>query len=82
MKAYREWLPADGPESIWSIGGSFVSDRIEDDHSTPWDLGYGFYIKFDHDFIGRDVLERMSKEPHREKITFDWHPDDVCKIVR
>jgi syringate O-demethylase len=53
MRAYREWLPANGYEGSASIGGSFVSDRIEDYYFTPWDLGYGSYVKFDHDFVGR-----------------------------
>ena len=54
MKPYREWLPADGYEGSGSIGGSFVSDRIEDYYLTPYDLGYGPFVKFDHDFVGRD----------------------------
>ena len=38
MRAYREWLPANGYEATGSIGGSFVSDNIEDYYSrrTPW----------------------------------------------
>ena len=59
LKAYREWLPAAGYEGSASVGGSFVSDEIEDYYFTPWDLGYGSYVKFDHDFIGREALERM-----------------------
>ena len=35
------------------IGGSFVSDNIEDYYATPYELGYGTFTKFDHDFIGR-----------------------------
>src|ERR1700753_2308784 len=30
MKSYREWLPSTGYEGTGSIGGSFVSDNIED----------------------------------------------------
>ena len=60
MKAYREWLPADGYEAKASIGGSFFSDNIEDYYLTPWDLGYGRFVKFDHDFIGREALEKMA----------------------
>ena len=30
MKAYREWLPADGYEGTGSLGGSFYSDDITD----------------------------------------------------
>ena len=57
LKAYREWLPAAGYEGSASIGGSFSSAAIVDYYFTPWDLGYGSYVKFDHDFIGREALE-------------------------
>ena len=36
-------------------------DNIEDYYVTPWDLGYGGFMKFDHDFIGREALEKMAK---------------------
>ena len=61
LKAYREWLPAAGYEGSASIGGSFDSPDIEDYYFTPWDLGYGHLVKFDHDFIGRDALERDGR---------------------
>jgi vanillate/3-O-methylgallate O-demethylase len=82
MKKYREWLPANGYEGTGSIGGSFVSDRIEDYYMTPYALGYGPFIKFDHDFIGREALEKMVKEkrPQRKKVTFAWNADDMAKI--
>ncbi len=41
LKAYREWLPANGYEGSCSLGGSFVSENIEDYYFTPWDLSYG-----------------------------------------
>lgn len=80
MKPYREWLPADGYEAAGSIGGSFVSDNIEDYYLTPHELGYGFYVKFDHDFVGREALEQMTDQPHRHKVTFQWNPDDVGRV--
>lgn len=80
MKAYREWLPATSYEASGSIGGSFVSDDIEDYYLTPHALGYGFYVKFDHDFIGRDGLEAMADQPQRKKVTFEWNPDDVIRV--
>ena len=52
MKPYREWLPADGFEASASLGGSMVSDNVEDYYLTPYDLGYGHIVNFDHDFIG------------------------------
>ena len=75
LKAYREWLPAASYEA-----SGFVSEDIEDYYLTPHALGYGFYVKFDHDFIGRDALEAMADQPQRKKVTLEWDPADVVKI--
>jgi len=80
MKKYREWLPANGYEGTGSIAGSFISDKIEDYYTTPYELGYGPFIKFDHDFIGREALEKIKDQPHRKKVTFAWHGDDAAKV--
>ncbi|MFW8641915.1 hypothetical protein ACOJBO_00215 [Rhizobium beringeri] len=62
------------------LGGSFVSENIEDYYVTPWDLGYGHILKFDHDFIGREALESLSAEQRRQKVTPVWNRDDVAAI--
>jgi syringate O-demethylase/vanillate/3-O-methylgallate O-demethylase len=80
MKAYREWLPANGFEACASLGGSFYSNRIEDYYQTPWDLGYGKHVNFDHDFIGREALEKIADKPHRRKLWLKWNNDDVLKV--
>jgi vanillate/3-O-methylgallate O-demethylase len=82
MRPYREWLPADGYEGGGSIGGSFVSRNIEDYYLTPYELGYGPFVRFDHDFIGRAALERIADRPHRRKVTFAWNADDVARVFR
>ena len=80
MKAYREWLPGSGYEATCSIGGSFVSNNIEDYYTTPYELGYGTFVKFDHDFIGRSALESMAGKTRRKKVTFVWNKEDVAKV--
>src|SRR5580693_7220884 len=82
MRAYREWLPANSYEAIGSLGGSLSSSRIEDYYLTPYELGYGPFVKFDHDFIGRAALEKIAGKPHRKKVTFAWNSDDVMKVFR
>jgi syringate O-demethylase len=77
MKKYREWLPANGYEATLSLGGSFVSSNIEDYYLTPHDLGYGSIVKFDHDFIGKDALQKQ--QPRRTKVTLAWNVDDATK---
>jgi glycine cleavage system aminomethyltransferase T len=81
LRAYREWLPATGYEGSASLGGSFVSDDIEDYYFTPWDLGYGSYVAFDHDFVGRDALERMAEDEHRRKVTLALDDEDVTRTI-
>ena len=70
--------PANGYEATGSLGGSFYSDDIEDYYLTPYDLGYGSFVKFDHDFIGREALEQMADEPPRRKVTLAWNGEDVA----
>jgi len=38
LKPYRQWLGADSYEATGSIGGSFVSDNIEDYYLNPWEM--------------------------------------------
>jgi len=80
MKAYREWLPANGYEGTGSLGGSLYSDDIEDYYLTPWDLGYGSFINDDHDFVGREALAKMDA-PGRRKVTLAWNGEDVARVI-
>ncbi|MDX2376099.1 aminomethyl transferase family protein [Microbacterium sp. LRZ72] len=72
---YREWLPA---ARAGSLAGSLVSDDIEDYYITPYDIGYGRSVAFDHDFIGRAALERHAAAPPRTKVTLVWRPEDIA----
>lgn len=78
--AYRQWLPADGYEATGTLAGSFVSESIDDYYLTPWALGYGSFVKFDHDFIGRDALEKMDPAAQRKKVTLAWNAEDMTKL--
>jgi glycine cleavage system aminomethyltransferase T len=81
MRGYRQWLPATAYEAIGSLGGSYLSPNIEDYYLTPYDLGYGPFIKFDHDFIGREALERMDPDASRHKVTLALDNDDVTRAI-
>ena len=79
MKAFRQWLPANGYEGTGSLGGSFYSNNIEEYYLTPHDLGYWPFVKFDHDFIGRQALEKIANTPKRKKVTLAWNGEDVTR---
>jgi glycine cleavage system aminomethyltransferase T len=82
MRPYREWLSASDYEAIASLGGSFESDDIEDYYLTPYDLGYGSIVKFDHEFVGREALEKIAGTPRRKKVTLVLDSEDVTAAIR
>lgn len=76
---YREWLPA---ARIGSLAGSLYSTDIHDYYMTPFDLGLGRSVRFDHEFHGRAALEKIAEAPRRRKATLIWNSEDVAAVVR
>ena len=84
LKDYRDWLGANCYEAVAPLGGSFYSENIEDYYCTPFDLDYGRLIAFDHDFIGREALEKMvaeGRDKARYKRTLVWNAEDVTAAI-
>jgi vanillate/3-O-methylgallate O-demethylase len=82
LAEYRDWLSVSDYEAIGAIGGSLVSDNIEDYYVNPFELGYGFYIGWKKDnFIGKDALTTMKDGPNRKKVTFEFNKEDVLKVI-
>jgi syringate O-demethylase len=81
MKDFRAWAGADSYAGKCSIGGSYVPDDISGYYLTPWDIGYGHIVKFDHDFVGREALERMAGETHKVKVTLALDNEDVMRVI-
>ncbi|SOD98383.1 aminomethyltransferase family protein [Blastococcus haudaquaticus] len=78
VQEYREWLPV---SKVGSLGGSLDSPHIRDYYLTPFDIGYGKTVRFDHDFVGREALEDLAEAPPRTKMTLVWNADDVTAAV-
>jgi glycine cleavage system aminomethyltransferase T len=77
LEAYRRWLPLFGIEGQRPINGSFYSPDIEDYYISPWELGYGRSVSFNHDFIGRDALLAAKETALRTKVTLVLNSGDV-----
>lgn len=77
---FREWLGANSFMANLSLGGSLVSDNVEDYYLTPYDLGYGHIVKFDHDFVGSEALKVKKDQPHKKKVTLRWGKEDVVRV--
>lgn len=49
---------------------------------TPFELGWGHMVKFDHDFLGRAALEKEAAAPRRKMVTLEWNTEDICDVYR
>jgi vanillate/3-O-methylgallate O-demethylase len=81
LAAYRAWLPLYGIEGQRPLNGSFFSPDIEDYYCSPYELGYGRSISFNHDFIGRTALEKARDNIRRAKVTLVFNPSDVRTVL-
>ena len=48
---------------------------------SPYALGYGPFIKFDHDFIGREALEKMQEQAAAKESDVRLELEDVLKVI-
>jgi len=78
---YRKWLPLFGIEGQRPLNGSFFSPGIEDYYCSPYELGYGRSISFNHDFIGRGALQKARDNVRRAKVTLVFDAGDVRQVL-
>jgi vanillate/3-O-methylgallate O-demethylase len=81
LEEYRRFCSLFSYEGQKPIHGSFFSENIEDYYISPYELGYGRSISFNHDFIGREALEKAKDNVPRTRVTLVFNPDDVRKIL-
>jgi vanillate/3-O-methylgallate O-demethylase len=77
---YRRWLSLYSFEGQKPLHGTFFSENIEDYYVSPYELGYGKSIAFNHDFIGRAALEKAQDKVKRTKVTLVFNPHDVRNV--
>jgi len=78
MRGFREWV--DAYFGIIPIGGSFYSEDITDYYLSPVAVGYDRHVDLDHDFVGKEAIEREIDNPSRTKMTLVWDPEDVVDL--
>lgn len=63
------------------IRGSFEGADISDYCYSPFELGWGKSVKFDHEFRGRAALEaEVARGPRRVRVTLEFNSADVVDI--
>jgi glycine cleavage system aminomethyltransferase T len=61
------------------MGGSMGQD-MSLRYRNPVEVGWAKIIKFDHDFIGREALEKEVANPRRTMVTLEWNTEDILDV--
>lgn len=82
MAGYREYLHENAHRDLitHAIEGSFSGDDISEWYRSPIELGWGHYIDFDDDFVGREALQAEYENPKRTTVTLEWDNQDVIDV--
>lgn len=67
-------------ERCMKVKGSFEGEDPSAWFRSPVELGWTRNIKFDHDFYGREALERETADPKRGIVTLVWNEEDVKDV--
>jgi glycine cleavage system aminomethyltransferase T len=80
MEDYREWLDANSFEGALAIAGSLDSNDITDYYLTPFGAGHDRFLDFEHDYIGKEALQKRAESPSRTKRTLVWNKEDALSL--
>ncbi len=79
-EGFREFIGADHFSLHSPRTGSYdpADDRAR--MRNPFEVNWGNAVRFNHDFVGRDALEKAAAEPGRRTVTLRWNAEDVIDI--
>jgi vanillate/3-O-methylgallate O-demethylase len=61
---------------FWQVSGSVDPTNMRARTRTPVEVRWHNMARFDHDFIGREVLAAEIMNPKRTTVTLRWNADD------
>lgn len=57
-----------------------ASDDEELYYVTPYDVGWGYLINYDHDFQGKEALLKLKETRPKKAVTLEWNTEDVGDV--
>ena len=72
-------FPIPGVE--WNISGSLPADS-DLVYRTPMENGWQKMVRMDHDFVGKEAIERELAGNYRTACTLIWDVESICDAVR
>ncbi|MCR4436364.1 MAG: aminomethyl transferase family protein [Clostridiales bacterium] len=82
-KDFIAWLKKDPMLAFYTAKPTLLGS-IGNDHESfyrnPIELGWGGMINFNHDFVGKEALAEMKKNPKRQMVTLEWNAEDIGDV--
>jgi vanillate/3-O-methylgallate O-demethylase len=75
------WIPSPLPAIYTGEELRGYREWLGEDSYEATNALAGSFVKFDHDFIGREALQALEPEAQRKKVTLAWNGEDVAKIL-
>ena len=47
---------------------------------SPYDIGWGYLVNYDHDFIGKEAAWKAKNSRHRTMVTLEWNAQDIGEV--
>ncbi len=78
-----QWCYANPAKCTYNLARKLtgsLGDDLESRFVTPYDVGLGYLVKFNHEFTGRAALEEIAQNPPRTIATLEWNAEDVGHV--
>ena len=62
--------------------GSIDPKDLKARFRTPVECRWNFMARFNHDFVGREALEKEIAHPVRRVVSLELNPDDIAEVIR
>nr|A0A1J1EM40.1 RecName: Full=Sesamin methylene transferase; AltName: Full=Sesamin-metabolizing enzyme; AltName: Full=THF-dependent sesamin/sesamin-monocatechol methylenetransferase [Sinomonas sp. No.22]BAW03116.1 sesamin methylene transferase [Sinomonas sp. No.22] len=81
MAAFFDTRPTQNFYNKYRFFYGSVGPDAEARFVTPYQIGLGKMVDFNHDFIGKEALQREAEADHWAAVTLVWNEDDVADVV-
>jgi glycine cleavage system aminomethyltransferase T len=81
MAAYFDTQPMQNFYNKFRVFFGSVGPDAEARFVTPYQVGLGKMVDFEHDFIGRDALKREAEADRWATVTLVWNEEDIADVV-
>lgn len=64
------------------IGIGSAGEDQEAYHVKPYDIGWGYLINYNHDFVGKEALAEYKTQRPKTMVTLEWNADDIAAVYK